>query len=64
MRARIFPKKSCVTFDVLQTNINVLSYIFIFSHSLTQEGYIEELSSCFYLDTALLKSSECALSET
>ena len=25
MRARIFPKKSCVTFDVLHTNINVLS---------------------------------------
>ena len=24
MRARIFPKKSCVTFDVLHTNINVL----------------------------------------
>ena len=29
----------------------------------TQEGYIEELSTCFYLDTALLKSSESVLSE-
>ena len=24
---------------------------------LLQEGYIEEMSTCFYLDTALLKSS-------
>ena len=31
---------------------------------IAQEGYIEELSSCFYLDTALLKSSESVLSET
>ena len=30
----------------------------------SQEGYIEELSTCFYLDTALLKSSESVLSET
>ena len=29
-----------------------------------QEGYIEELSTCFYLDTTLLKSSESVLSET
>ena len=29
-----------------------------------QEGYIEELSTWFYLDTALLKSSENVLSET
>ena len=29
-----------------------------------QEGYIEELSICFYLDTALLKSSESLVSET
>ena len=29
-----------------------------------QEGYIEELTTCFYLDTALLKSSESVLSET
>ena len=29
-----------------------------------KEGYIEELSTCFYLDTALLKSSESGLSET
>ena len=29
-----------------------------------QEGYIEELSTCFYLDSALLKSSENVLSET
>ena len=35
-----------------------------FSWSLFQEGYIEELSTCFYLDTALLKSSESVLSET
>ena len=32
--------------------------------SIGQEGYIEELSTCFYLDTALLKSSESVLSET
>ena len=32
--------------------------------SIPQEGYIEELSTCFYLDTALLKSSESVLSET
>ena len=32
--------------------------------SCTQEGYIEELSTRFYLDTALLKSSERLLSET
>ena len=31
---------------------------------LIQEGYIEELASCFYLDTALLKSFESVLSET
>ena len=30
----------------------------------TQEGYIEELSTWYYLDTALLKSSESVLSET
>ena len=30
----------------------------------TQEGYIEEVSTYFYLDTALLKSSESVLSET
>ena len=30
----------------------------------SQEGYIEELSTWFYLDTALLKSSENVLSET
>ena len=30
---------------------------------LTQEGYIEELSTCIYLDTACLKSSENVLSE-
>ena len=30
----------------------------------TQEGYIEELSTCFNLDSALLKSSEFVLSET
>ena len=29
-----------------------------------QEGYIEELSTRFYLDTALLKSSKSVLSET
>ena len=29
-----------------------------------QEGYIEELSTCFYFDTVLLKSSESVLSET
>ena len=29
-----------------------------------QEGYIEELSTCFNVDTALLKSSENVLSET
>ena len=31
---------------------------------ITQEGYIEELSILFYLDTALLKSCESILSET
>ena len=30
----------------------------------SQEGYIEELSTCFNLNTALLKSSESVLSET
>ena len=30
----------------------------------TQEGYIEELSTCFYLDSALPKSSDSVLSET
>ena len=29
-----------------------------------QEGYIEELSKMFYLDNAVLKSSESVLSET
>ena len=29
-----------------------------------QEGYIEELSKRFYLDNAVLKSSESVLSET
>ena len=29
-----------------------------------QEGYIEELSTYFYLDTTLLKSSKSVLSET
>ena len=29
-----------------------------------QEGYIEELSKIFYLDNAVLKSSESVLSET
>ena len=29
-----------------------------------QEGYIEELSTWFYLDTALLNSSESVQSET
>ena len=28
------------------------------------EGFIEELSTCFYLDTTLLKSTESVLSET
>ena len=28
-----------------------------------QEGYIEELSTCFHLDTVLLKSYESVLSE-
>ena len=38
---------------------------FLFSFTFqTQEGYIEELSTCFYLDTPLLKSSERLLSET
>ena len=31
-RARIFPKKSCVTFDVLHTNINVLSLKFMYKY--------------------------------
>ena len=31
--------------------------------SVHQEGYIEELSTCFYLDTVLLKSTESVLSE-
>ena len=31
---------------------------------ISQEGYIEELSTCFNLDIALLKSSAFVLSET
>ena len=30
----------------------------MFLRSETQEGYIEELSTCFYLDTSILKSYE------
>ena len=29
-----------------------------------QDGYVEELPTCLYLGTALLKSSESVLSET
>ena len=31
---------------------------------ISQEGYTEELSTCFNLETALIKSSKSALSET
>ena len=47
--------------------LNSLIFIllrYIFKSATYQEGYIEELSTCFYLDTALLKSSESVLSET
>ena len=36
----------------------------ILLETVDQEGYMEELSTCFNLDSALLKSSEFVLSET
>ena len=44
--------------------VRKLSNLCLLTIEIFQEGYIEELSTCFYLDTALIKSSESVLSET
>ena len=48
----------------IQKNVSTRSKFYFSCFYRYQEGYLEELSTHFYLDTALLKSSESVLSET
>ena len=49
---------------LLSLKKNIKIHLFLNVCGEPQEGYIEEVSTCFYFDTALLRSSESALSET